>query len=188
MSTASWAPPKRGNPSATTSNRRASACIRFREVKVSHKDVGGDSPATFPANPSNHAFQRITSPPQNPDPRAGCTVVATRVEWKATGSDARLREEGGASGAGAVLERAEAQSTSRGTMGMWSKPDLHQVRPGTAKAPVQCHPTWRNSSTSLNLCSVREAASCCQQPRSAPRFRFFRWAGLRALSIGQGCP
>ena len=61
-----------------------SVCIRFREVEVSHKHVSGDSPASHLANPSNHAFQQIASPPQDPHPRAGCAVVATRVEWNAT--------------------------------------------------------------------------------------------------------
>ena len=47
VSTTSWAPP------TTTSNRRTS-CIGFREFKVSHKDVGGDSPTSLSTNRSNH--------------------------------------------------------------------------------------------------------------------------------------
>ena len=73
VSMARWAPPKSGNPSATTSNLRVSAALGSTRSK--------SRTVTLVAS---HRFQSVPPPSQDPNPSAICTVVATSVEWKAT--------------------------------------------------------------------------------------------------------
>ena len=37
-----------------------------------------------PADAGCHTFESVTTPPQDPSPSTGCTVVATRIKWEAT--------------------------------------------------------------------------------------------------------
>ena len=130
-----------------------------REIKVSHKGVGGDSPANLRANPSNHAFQQIPSPPPLPthppppppptraQPARWCHESRREghLQWRAV---KEIREEGGAS-------RSSTQKELRLNRSHAAQRAFGQRR----KSACPMSPNLANSSTSLNLCSVREAAS-----------------------------
>ena len=73
VSMARWAPPKSGNPSATTSNLRVSAALGSTRSKSRTMTLV-----------VSHRLQSVPPPSQDPNPSAICMVVATSVEWKAT--------------------------------------------------------------------------------------------------------
>ena len=63
--------------------------VGLGEVEVTDHDVRRDSAACLPTDPSGHGLQRVPPPSQDPSPCASCTVVATKIEWKATPAEAR---------------------------------------------------------------------------------------------------
>ena len=54
------------------------------QTEVSRKDVGGNAPAGFAANPCRHTLYCVSPSAKNPSPWARCAVMAMSIKWAAT--------------------------------------------------------------------------------------------------------
>ena len=94
VSRASCAPWNNGNPSATTSRRRASTRPCGTRSKIPHHHVRREPFSCLATDTSCTAFQSECSATQHPRLSASCPVVAKRVLKTATPTEARRGEKG----------------------------------------------------------------------------------------------
>ena len=93
VSTASWAPRKRGRPSATTSRRRASWRATRRSRSRRNTLVQTRVPTSRQIRAAAFSNENPLTP-KHPRPRARCTVVAKEVKKTGTPGGARGQRQG----------------------------------------------------------------------------------------------
>ena len=103
-SMASWPPPNKVNPSATTSRRRKSLLCGDAILTV---DTLG---FVLPRYLSDGTLCCKTPPVQKRSCAARCSVVAKSVEWTATPAGACNERQGGADGDGGATTRGMARN------------------------------------------------------------------------------
>ena len=158
VSIASWAPPCRGSPSTTTSNRLPSN--RLGSVRsMSRTNVQTNTCSAFPANPCCRRLQRPTPSPQHPCCCAGCTVVAKSVEWTATPATANRNGKGQSKSSDHRPSRGLALAIRHSSSGVAQ----------LTKRPAVANPCVADTDPLLLLPHLVRSSARCAQSGPAPK-------------------